>query len=134
MARWIRPEKRARIVETDGCCCAYCGRIVVVGETEDGGRPSDDAAHLDHITPRAYYRARGLKVNNAATNLVTSCSHCNESRGDESIGRWCRRVASRRLGPSATQTAVEALGVEIERTVRRQARSHSIIENSRKAA
>ncbi len=121
--RWIRPEKREKVVARGSHSCIYCLRSdLTVSETPDGGKPAPDAANLDHITPRSWYRARGTKINNKATNLVVACGTCNDTRHDTPIGDWCRVVAGRRLGDDAASSAVEELGAAIERSVRAQAR------------
>jgi hypothetical protein len=103
----------------DGHVCAYCGCVV---RTVAEGASQIEAAHLDHLVCQSWYLSRGRRINNVATNLVATCPACNESRGDQPLGSWCRTVAGRRLGVDAAPAAVDALGVQIEKTIRAQAR------------
>ena len=60
MARWIRPEKREKIVSRGGNVCVYCGSPVVSGQTASGCKAPSNAAHLDHIVPRAVSAANEM--------------------------------------------------------------------------
>lgn len=117
--RWITPLRREAIVARDSGTCAYCGCAV---QTVAQGASEAGAAHLDHLVTRSWYLARGRRINNKASNLITTCPACNESRGDTPLGTWCRQVAARRLGDDASASAVDALGAEIEKTTRARAR------------
>jgi hypothetical protein len=74
---WIRQAKRLAIYLRDGAACVYCG---------DG---IDDGAilTLDHLRP--HVRGGG----NGATNLVTACKRCNDSRGARTLARFIVAVA-----------------------------------------
>lgn len=74
---WIRQAKRLAIYLRDGAACAYCG---------DG---IDDGAvlTLDHLRP--HVRGGG----NDATNLVTACKRCNDSRGARPLKQFVAVVA-----------------------------------------
>jgi len=67
MARWITPTKRLAMYLRDGFVCGYCGT--------DLRREPRANVGLDHLLPRK--RAGG----NEASNLITSCGHCNSSKG-----------------------------------------------------
>ena len=75
---WIRQEKRLAIYLRDGLSCGYCGAAI-----EDGTQLT-----LDHLTPHAHGGS------NRADNLITCCHRCNSSRGDRSLSRFARAVAS----------------------------------------
>jgi len=75
---WIRQEKRLAIYLRDGLSCAWCGKGV-----EDGVTLS-----LDHLKPHA----KGGE--NHATNLVTCCKFCNDSRGKRTQASFARAVAT----------------------------------------
>lgn len=77
---WIRQEKRLAIYLRDGLSCVYCGATI-----EDG------ALTLDHVRPIA----KG--GTNVASNLVTSCKHCNSARGKQSIARFASPEVARRI-------------------------------------
>lgn len=74
---WIRQAKRLAIYLRDGLACAWCGAAV-----EDGAQLS-----LDHLKPHS----KG--GSNAASNLVTACKRCNDSRGNRSVARFSTAVA-----------------------------------------
>lgn len=74
---WIRQEKRLAIYLRDGCACAWCGTRL-----EDGVVLS-----LDHFIPHSEGGS------NEASNLVTSCKRCNDSRGARSALKFARAVA-----------------------------------------
>ena len=76
-AKWCRPSTRLAIYLRDGMACVWCGHSV-----EDGATLS-----LDHVTPHANGGT------NNPTNLVTSCSRCNSSRGTRSVPRFAAAVA-----------------------------------------
>jgi 5-methylcytosine-specific restriction endonuclease McrA len=67
---WIRQEKRLAIYLRDGCACVWCGAKV-----EEGAQLT-----LDHV------RCHSAGGSNAASNLVTACKRCNDSRGARSAG------------------------------------------------
>jgi hypothetical protein len=75
---WIRQEKRLAIYLRDGCACVWCGLTV-----EEGAQLS-----LDHLVPHS----KG--GSNDATNLVTACKRCNDSRGNRSSIEWSRVIAA----------------------------------------
>jgi len=64
-SKWIRREKRLAIYMRDGMACIWCG--------------SEDRSNLtlDHLVP--YSKGGG----HTGDNLITSCLHCNSSRGDK---------------------------------------------------
>ena len=77
---WIRQSSRLAIYLRDGLACVYCEESV-----EDGAQLS-----LDHVKPHS----KG--GSNAATNLVTCCKHCNDSRGNRALSSWAEAVAQYR--------------------------------------
>src|SRR5690606_9438228 len=70
-------EKRLAIYLRDGLACAWCGSGVETGTIFT----------LDHLVPHS----KG--GSNEATNLVTSCKRCNDSRGNRSVPRFADAVA-----------------------------------------
>jgi len=62
----VAQGKRFTVLHRDNFRCIYCGRAP--WNTED------IILHLDHIRPHA------LGGKNVLSNLVTSCSHCNEAK------------------------------------------------------
>ena len=75
---WIRPNTRLAIYLRDGMACAWCGQSV-----EDGIMLT-----LDHCKPRS----KG--GTNDVDNLVTSCNHCNSSRGNRSMMKFATVVSA----------------------------------------
>jgi hypothetical protein len=75
---WIRPSKRLAIYLRDGLACCYCGDTI-----EQGAKLS-----LDHVKPHS----KG--GTNHTTNLVTCCKRCNDSRGNRSVAKFSRDVAT----------------------------------------
>jgi hypothetical protein len=75
---WIRQDKRLAIYLRDGLACAYCGAAVEEGTL----------LTLDHV--RAHSRGGA----NDERNLVTACQRCNSSRGNRSLTKWARAVAT----------------------------------------
>lgn len=73
---WIRKDKRLAIHLRDGLCCVYCGASV-----EDGA-----SLQLDH-----YIRVQD-GGSNKASNLVTACAFCNNSKNNDTIRTWYRRL------------------------------------------
>ena len=76
---WCRPDKRLAIHLRDGLCCLYCGKGI-----EDGAR-----LQLDH-----YIRVQDGGSNDSS-NLVTACAFCNNSKSNDRIRRWYRRLRER---------------------------------------
>ena len=74
---WIRQDKRLAIYLRDGCACVYCGAKVESGAT----------LTLDHVV------AHSKTENNDATNLVTCCKRCNDSKGARSTPKFVAAVA-----------------------------------------
>jgi len=72
--QWIRADKRLAIYLRDGFHCLYCLRDL------HGADPSDIT--LDHLVCQADGGS------NDEANLVTSCRHCNCSRGDQPVSRF----------------------------------------------
>lgn len=62
---------RWKTLERDGFRCHYCG--------ESPHRNPDIILHADHIIPKS---KGGI---NALSNLITSCSKCNFSKGDSEL-------------------------------------------------
>jgi len=123
MARWIRPETRARIVARAGGRCCYCGC-----DLREGSHPGSDpaCATLDHVRPRN----RG--GSNAATNLVACCARCNSRRQYTPLRAWAYAVGLERA-EAATPTdlahrddvvgeTAQRLAAEIVRRVRNETR------------
>lgn len=75
---WIRQEKRLAIYLRDGAACVYCGDGI-----DDGATMT-----LDHLRP--HVRGGG----NGATNLVTACKRCNDSRGARPLRSFIVSVAA----------------------------------------
>jgi 5-methylcytosine-specific restriction endonuclease McrA len=76
---WCRPDKRLAIHLRDGLCCVYCG-----ASTEEGA-----SLQLDH-----YVRAQD-GGSNCASNLVSACAFCNNSKNNDTIRQWYRRLRER---------------------------------------
>jgi hypothetical protein len=95
-SKWIAQSTRLAVYLRDGLACAYCGASL------EGGA----SLSLDHLRPCV---AGG---SNAATNLVTCCKHCNDSRQDRPVRTFCKAVAEYTLRDA----------VAIERHVRACAR------------
>ena len=77
---WIRKDKRLAIHLRDGLCCVYCGASV-----EDGA-----SLQLDH-----YVRVQD-GGSNKASNLVTACAFCNNSKNNDTIRTWYKRLRDER--------------------------------------
>lgn len=75
---WIRQEKRLAIYLRDGCACAWCGAKVEAGTQ----------LTLDHVVPHS----KG--GSNDASNLVTACKPCNDSRGARNATKFSEVVAA----------------------------------------
>jgi hypothetical protein len=75
---WLRQEKRLAIYLRDGLACVWCAAAI-----EDGARLT-----LDHLRPHVHGGS------NAATNLVTACKRCNDSRGARSVAKFAATVAA----------------------------------------
>ena len=71
---WIRQEKRLAIYIRDNFVCQHCHRDLRTIDKGNGLR-----IELDHIVPVS----KG--GTNHQSNLFTSCSQCNNSRGDKEI-------------------------------------------------
>ena len=69
---WIRRDKRLAIYLRDSLTCVYCGTTLADGVV----------LTLDHLIPRS----KG--GTNRCTNLVTSCTTCNFSRGNKSLRQF----------------------------------------------
>ncbi len=66
------PRIAPLILARDGRACVYCGASEATEELT-----------IDHVVPRAVFdRGLGLGTPDAATNLVTACSHCNSLKRD----------------------------------------------------
>lgn len=74
---WIRQEKRLAIYLRDGMACMWCGSGV-----DNGAQLT-----LDHIKPHS----KG--GSNDATNLITCCKRCNDSRGARGVKMFAQAVA-----------------------------------------
>lgn len=102
--KWLRTNKRLAIYLRDGLSCLYCGSGV-----EDGVR-----LQVDH------YRRVQDGGGNRASNLVTACARCNNSKNNLTIRQWfarlreqgidtkevrrrCRKHMARRLAPYKAQ-------------------------------
>lgn len=90
---WIRQEKRLAIYLRDGCSCAWCGANV-----------EDEATtlSLDHV------KCHSKGGSNEATNLVTCCKRCNDSRGARSVGKFATVVAAYLGGGRGRADAIKA--------------------------
>ena len=91
-SNWIRREKRLRIYARDGWRCCWCCASVLDGPTLKaagaGLQLNARLASLDH------FLARSSGGTNAASNLLTSCSTCNEDRGDASALAYASKLAA----------------------------------------
>ena len=75
---WITQIKRLAIYLRDGLACAYCGQSV-----EDGA-----SLCLDHLVSRCDGGS------NHASNLVTACKRCNDSKNSRSVADFAVAVAA----------------------------------------
>lgn len=87
-SKWIRPEKRHALYARGGMRCAWCNTACVFASPKS---QAPDAASLDHVVPASWFEARGMKVDNAHTNLVVACLKCNKSRHDEPAVEWAAK-------------------------------------------
>lgn len=71
---WIRQEKRLAIYIRDNFTCLHCKRDLQTIVPGDGIR-----IELDHVVPVS----KG--GSNHQNNLITSCSECNQARGNKDI-------------------------------------------------
>lgn len=71
----VRKDLRLAIYLRDGFCCIYCLR-----DLRDAA-PSDIS--LDHLVPDSQGGT------NEPKNMVCACRHCNCSRGDLPLNRFC---------------------------------------------
>jgi 5-methylcytosine-specific restriction endonuclease McrA len=69
-------KDKIKVWQRDRYRCKYCGRKVTDYNLSDSALP-DDAATIDHVTPRA---SGGT---NALSNLVTACHECNHELGNK---------------------------------------------------
>jgi 5-methylcytosine-specific restriction endonuclease McrA len=90
---WCRPEKRLGIHLRDNLCCVYCG-----ASAEEGV-----ALQLDH-----YIRVQDGGGNHAS-NLVTACAFCNNSKNNDTIRRWYRRLRERGFDTDIVQRRAKRL-------------------------
>lgn len=70
-SKWLRPEKRLAIYMRDNWLCGYCNK--------DLHNVKAKLRTLDHILPVA------LGGTNEASNLVTCCKRCNDSKRDTTL-------------------------------------------------
>ena len=77
MGKWISKRRRLALYLRDGLACVWCG----VG-IEDGAQLS-----LDHL------RCRCAGGGHECSNLVTSCTLCNNRRGERSLEEFAAAVA-----------------------------------------
>lgn len=89
MSQWIRNTTRERIYRRDGHTCVYCGATA-----------ADALLTLDHVMPRA------LGGNNATTNLVTACIHCNSARKTAPVAEFARYIADNGIDPKTIANRV----------------------------
>lgn len=68
-SKWISKRKRFLIYTRDRFCCVYCGYSLKLT--------------LDHIKPR------NCGGSHDASNLVTCCSKCNNTRQGTPLKLWC---------------------------------------------
>jgi len=126
-SKWIRPEKRVALYESDGWRCVYCQRLLDGDHIE-----SMHERTLDHLVPRSLGGSHG------SHNLVTCCGHCNSARQELSLRDWYRVLRglgqdsskiSRRVRASikrharlypqdvARETGLKVLNAEEKRTI-----------------
>lgn len=80
---WINRVDRLAIYIRDNFCCQYCGTDLRDVDPSGIG--------LDHLVPRV----RG--GTHEATNLVTSCRHCNSSKGTQDYASFAPGGALARI-------------------------------------
>lgn len=77
--KWIAKKKRLAIYLRDGLACVYCRKRL-----EDGIK-----LQLDHfIRPQD-------GGSNMADNVVTACAFCNNSKSNNTIRQWYKRMRAR---------------------------------------
>lgn len=115
-SHWIRDEKRIRIYERDSWKCVWCGCAVASVSRKyarDAVGGSVRLATLDHVLPRT----RG--GSNHHGNLVTSCSECNEARGERSAIEFAFALQTQDelegalLAAEMLDRVIEAMGREL---------------------
>lgn len=74
---WISQNSRLAIYLRDGLACAYCSANIESGTI----------LSLDHI------KAHNVGGTNEATNLITCCKRCNESKGKRTLPDFAKAVA-----------------------------------------
>ena len=75
---WITQVKRLAIYMRDGLACAYCGQSIEAGAS----------LCLDHLVSRCDGGS------NHASNLVTACKRCNDSKNSRSVAKFADAVAA----------------------------------------
>lgn len=66
----VQPEVKYAVWRRDRYTCRYCKRVLSEGSTDPAMMPT-----VDHVIPKS----KG--GSNRASNLVTACRDCNESKG-----------------------------------------------------
>jgi 5-methylcytosine-specific restriction endonuclease McrA len=95
---WCRPDKRLAIHLRDSLCCVYCGDSLENGT----------ALQLDH-----YVRVQDGGSNHAS-NLVTACAFCNNSKNNDTIRTWYRRLREKGFDTEKVQRRARRLmGAEL---------------------
>lgn len=77
-SKWIRKAKRQLIYTRDGWRCVWC--------KTDLGPWQCGVPTLDHVIPRSEGGT------NEASNLITACGVCNDSRGTLSVLQFARKL------------------------------------------
>lgn len=88
-----------KILARDGYCCQYCGRK----------GSAKVRLEIDHVIPRAWGGT------NAPTNLVTSCSRCNNEKSDCDLVTYA--VFLRRRDGADTRAMVARVKAALRRKV-----------------
>ena len=68
--RYAPHAMRLTVLKRDDYCCRYCGRAVTL-----------ESANIDHVIA---WKRHGAT---AVTNLVTSCSQCNQAKKNSHVAR-----------------------------------------------
>lgn len=106
---WIRQEKRLAIYIRDNFTCQHC-QIDLKKVIHEG---SSLRIELDHLV---CVSAGG---GNEATNLVTSCSKCNQSRQDKNLYHF----HSHEYAQSIIAQAQKSINVALAKQIRAQMRN-----------
>lgn len=102
----------------------YCGRCL--RNAERGRKGKRGALTLDHVTPRALWGT------NAATNVVTCCATCNESKGMRTVREAFGDDAAVRVR-NATRRRIEGYRITARAILASVATWHDAVTNGGRA-